>query len=136
MGNNESKNCILWLFFGIGFPKSLMVLVFLITQQCVCLCACSSFLQSVSARSSGARLLQWRLRPIHHTVNQASAAQQLAVTVSHQQCCPSGTIYQLGLSSAAATFRLKPSAAHLGKYGFSGGMVQDILLDLAAAPVQ
>lgn len=90
---------------------TLMVSLFFITQEYVCLCVIvravmrGSVLQSVSlwvlwgkASAAGAPShISQQTRPL--------TAEQLAVAVSHQQCCPSGTIQQLGLSSAAATFR-------------------------------
>lgn len=76
-----------------------MVSVFFITSACVCLhvfvCAamCSLFLQSVSAwvlwdKASAAEALS----PYITLQTRPVTVEQLAVSVSHQQCCPSGTI--------------------------------------------
>lgn len=43
-------------------------------------------------------------------------AEQLVVTVSYRQRCPSGTIQWPGLSPSAATFRFQSSQEYSGKY--------------------
>lgn len=76
--------------------------------MCVCVC-CNAWLILAICFSMGPLGQGFCSRgPLSYITQQTRppTAEQLVVTVSHQQCCPSGTIQQLGLSSSAATFRL------------------------------